>query len=163
MTALKPCVFKGSHWQTVSQPHMLVRWGIIRKSHIKLLQLCYIKSGENLIENVILCRMLIAYFFPIKPSCQRGSNSCEKGPVTDVPRHPGAQSSPYAVRHLKHSAFFLFFFLHTTRWNMEYFILGRMEQELAFWHWNFSVNKKNICWSHEVLFFCILDPGTLKL
>lgn len=70
--------FGRSHWQTILLLCVLVRRGIIRKSHIKPLQLCYIKSGDNLIENVILCRMLIAYFFSIKPSHQRDSSSCEK-------------------------------------------------------------------------------------
>lgn len=143
---LKHCKFRRSHWQTILLLCVLVRRGIIRKSHIKLLQLCYIKSGDNLIENVILCRMLIAYFFSIKPSHQRDSSSLRRHPVTDVPRRPRVQNSPCAVWHLKHSAFFslffFFFLLCTPLWTLEYCLLVRMEQGLTFWHWNFSVNKE---------------------
>lgn len=86
---LKHCEFRRSHWQTMLLLCVLLRRGIIRKSHIKPLQLCYIKSGDNLIENVILCRMLIAYFFSIKPSHQRDSSSCEKASC-----HWCSQTSP---------------------------------------------------------------------
>lgn len=142
---LKHCEFRRSHWQTMLLLCVLLRRGIIRKSHIKPLQLCYIKSGDNLIENVILCRMLIAYFFSIKPSHQRDSSSCEKASC-----HWCSQTSPRTKPSMccLASKTFCFLFLsfppplHTPLWNLEYCLLVRMEQGLAFWHWNLSVNKQ---------------------
>lgn len=95
---------------------MLVRWGTIRKSRIKLLQLCYIKSGDNLIENVILCRMLIAYFFH-KDFSSKGLQQLGEGILSSMfPDILAKQSSPWAIWHPKHSDFlpilFPLFILH---------------------------------------------------
>lgn len=131
--SLKHYEFRGSHWQTILLLCMLVRWGIIRKSHIKLLQLLYKKWGQfnrkcHPLQNVD------CLFFSIKPSHQRGSSSCEKTSCHWCSQMFWCTKLSMCCLASKMFCFLFFFYLHTQVWNMDCFLLVRMTQGLIVWH-----------------------------